>query len=492
MGKDLTSIIILSYNTDQYNQLCIESIREYTEPGTYEIIVIDNASKDGSVSWLKKQADVKLICNKTNKGFPKGCNQGLAVAKGSELLLLNSDTIVTKNWLTNLRTALYSSKKIGAVSCVTNFCSNGQQIEVPYHDIEGMHGFAAEYNATDPNKWELRTTLVGFCYLFKREILENVGLLDEAYTPGNYEDDDYSIRILEHGYDLLLCYDTFIHHFGSASFVQSNNPEVERQKKEKYIALLKRNEDFFQSRWHLPLDYKRLKPDYLKRILMDGKKERMLDKNKICFISSVNNEAKYTKSLAVLKKLFLPVGMTVEYRAIRGARSMTEAYQAGMLQSDAKYKIYLHQDVWIMNPLFLYYLLHVFQKYPACGVAGVVGCEQIPASAVWWEGKMLGAITDSHEGFFRNYQYINDKDSMCAEAVDGLIIATQYDLPWRVDIFDKWHFYDLSQCMEFKRHGYGTRILSQKYPWCVHDCGFNPMNGYEEEKNKFLMTYKNF
>ena len=74
-----TSIIILSYNTLDLLQLCIKSIREYTEEGTYEIVVIENGSKDGSAEWLKEQDDIKGVYNEENQGFPKGCNQGLVL-----------------------------------------------------------------------------------------------------------------------------------------------------------------------------------------------------------------------------------------------------------------------------------------------------------------------------------------------------------------------------------------------------------------------------
>lgn len=72
-----TSIIILSCNTLEFLQLCIASIHEYTEAGTYEIIVVDNASEDGSAEWLKEQKNLRCIYNEENLGFPKGCNQGL-------------------------------------------------------------------------------------------------------------------------------------------------------------------------------------------------------------------------------------------------------------------------------------------------------------------------------------------------------------------------------------------------------------------------------
>lgn len=78
----MTSIIILSYNTYTYTRRCIESIRRHTEPGTYELIVIDNGSQDESVAWLKQQTDINLVCNQENTGFPGGCNQGLLRARG--------------------------------------------------------------------------------------------------------------------------------------------------------------------------------------------------------------------------------------------------------------------------------------------------------------------------------------------------------------------------------------------------------------------------
>ena len=92
-----TSIIILSYNTQELLQLCLASIHEYTEAGTYEVIVVENGSEDGSAEWLKEQQGLTCIYNGENRGFPGGCNQGLTVATGTELLLLNSDTVVTKD-----------------------------------------------------------------------------------------------------------------------------------------------------------------------------------------------------------------------------------------------------------------------------------------------------------------------------------------------------------------------------------------------------------
>ncbi len=258
-----TSIIILSYNTLELTRMCIESIRRYTSDEPYEIIVVDNASADGSVKWLKKQQDVRCIFNEENVGFPKGCNQGMTIAQGSEILLLNSDVVVTARWLTQLKRALYSRPEVGVVGCVTNKAFNLQQISVPYEitDMKAMQKFASVYNHTDSHKWERRLTLIGFCYLFKREIYDKLGGLDEQFSPGNYEDDDYTLRIWQNGYEAILCRDTFVHHFGSSSFMPSRrkkNWQQEQAERRVYQNLLDRNKHLIMAKWHLPVNYKKL------------------------------------------------------------------------------------------------------------------------------------------------------------------------------------------------------------------------------------------
>jgi len=248
-----TSIVILNYNTIDYIQACVESIRAFTEEGRYEIIIVDNGSKDGSVEWLQEQDDLKCIFNEENVGFPKGCNQGMEISRGTEIMLLNSDIIVTPRWHEQMIKALYSSDDIGAVSCVTNSCSNHQEIPVPYKtvDIDELLAFAESHNHSNPALWTMHFTLVGFCFMFRHRIYEALGGLDERFTPGNYEDDDYSFRIMQAGYKLILCRDTFIHHYGSGSFVKKRTPEEERAHIIKYNALLDKNFAYFQSKWHV-------------------------------------------------------------------------------------------------------------------------------------------------------------------------------------------------------------------------------------------------
>lgn len=253
------SIIILSYHTLAYTRLCIESIRAYTEPDTYEIIVVDNGSQDGSLEYLRAQPDVRLIENGENRGFPAACNQGMqAAAEGNDLLLLNSDTIVTPRWLANLRRVLAARPEAGAVGCVTNAASHFQQIPVDYDDIDAMLRFAEGFNVSRPEAWQPWLALAGFCLLIRREAYETIGGLDEAFSPGNYEDDDYCLRLREAGYTCLLAQDTFIHHFGSVSFRKGETSAEAASKEARFAAILQHNKRRLLEKHHLPQDWNTL------------------------------------------------------------------------------------------------------------------------------------------------------------------------------------------------------------------------------------------
>ena len=134
-----------------------------------------------------------------------------------------------------LKIALYSNDNIGAVSPVTNSSSYWQSIPTTYKTLNEMQEFAYKINISDKTKWEERIMLVGYSMLIKKEVLDKVGLLDEIYFPGNFEDDDYCFRIINAEYKLLLCHDTFVHHYGSASFsTDSSYNEILQKNKRKF------------------------------------------------------------------------------------------------------------------------------------------------------------------------------------------------------------------------------------------------------------------
>lgn len=200
-------------NYQEITQACLESIRRHTrEP--YELILVDNGSTDGTVDYLRSQPDVILIENEENKGFAAGCNQGFERASGDYIMFLNNDTVVTDGWMTHLLRALNADPRIGMVGPVTNYSSGHQQIAVSYTNREQLDEFAKNHTDTYAEIYADVRRLIGFCMLTRRSVLEEVGLFDEIYGLGNYEDDDLCLRIIRKGYGLRVALDSFIHHVG--------------------------------------------------------------------------------------------------------------------------------------------------------------------------------------------------------------------------------------------------------------------------------------
>ncbi|HEY5638945.1 MAG TPA: glycosyltransferase [Dehalococcoidia bacterium] len=217
----LTSIVIVTHNGADAVRRCLDSIRQQTEDVPYELIIVDNASVDGTPTYLSTLTDAQVVLNDENRGFAAGCNQGLQLAKGDYLLLLNPDTVVTEGWLKRLIAHAERDHEVGAVGPVSNGTGELQLdllAEAQFEDIEQMQDYARRVAKKNRGKaWDFHR-LAGFCILVKREVFERVGELDEQFGIGYFEDDDYCKRIRNAGYRLLIARDVFIHHEGGVSF----------------------------------------------------------------------------------------------------------------------------------------------------------------------------------------------------------------------------------------------------------------------------------
>lgn len=231
-----TSIIIPTHNGRELLKDCVYSIKQHTDQ-PYEIIVLDNGSTDGTLDFCR-QEQITFISLPSNTGFPIACNKGLRIASGDALLLLNNDVIVTKNWLTNMLACLYSAEDIGIVGPLTNYASGRQQVDLPFTNVEDM---THQLNEPDASKWIQVDRIVGLCFLFRRELMERVGLLDERFSPGHFEDDDYCYRARNAGYKLQISGDVFVFHYGSASFSQQDVSQVKQ--------LIESNRHKFIDKW---------------------------------------------------------------------------------------------------------------------------------------------------------------------------------------------------------------------------------------------------
>ncbi|MBA4389330.1 MAG: hypothetical protein C0399_00105 [Syntrophus sp. (in: bacteria)] len=243
---ELSSIIILAFNELEYTKRCVKSIRKHT-PEPHEIIFVDNGSTDGTVKWLSKLVqendNYQLIENKENLGFAKGCNQGIEASHGEFILLLNNDVILVDKWLSGMLGCLNSASDVGIVGPLTNNISGPQQIvSDEYRSVDYLDKYAAQFRKKHRHRRIPLRRIVGFCMLFKRALAEQIGMLDESFGTGNFEDDDFCLRAALKGYRNLVAGDVFIHHYGSRSFIGN---------KIDYSASISGNRKIIEEKWTL-------------------------------------------------------------------------------------------------------------------------------------------------------------------------------------------------------------------------------------------------
>lgn len=208
-----------------------------------------------------------------------------------------------------------------------------------------------------------------------------------------------------------------------------------------------------------------------------------MDPHKISFVTCINDEVLFKRCRSYLDELIIPPGYTVEFQEIRGAKGMASAYNQAIQQSNAKYKVYLHQDTFILNRNLIEDFLNFFVTYPKVGLMGVVGGTRLPKTGIWFEAGLhsFGKVREYRSaGIWLPLPYWNRRKERVVRfrpvakpyqpvlVVDGLLMITQYDIPWRTDLYDSFLYYEGPQCLEYIKHGYQVAIPYQKKPWCMH------------------------
>jgi GT2 family glycosyltransferase len=221
MGAGSASIVVVTYDGLPFTRLCLETVLAHGGETEFELIVVDNGSADGTPEYLtrlsREDARVRVLLNGRNAGFAVACNQGLSLAQGDHLVLLNNDTMVPPGWLARL-TAHLGNPEVGLVGPVTNRIGNEAEIETDYRTWGEFLEFAARRAENYAGDWlELRSPAM-FCLAMRRQTYLHLGGLDERYEVGLLEDDDYADRAREGGYELRCIEDLVVHHFGEASF----------------------------------------------------------------------------------------------------------------------------------------------------------------------------------------------------------------------------------------------------------------------------------
>ena len=239
------SVIVVTYNNIELTRACLESLDRYSQYEPLEIIVVDNASIDGTPeflsAWVANSKSRRLILNPDNRGFAAANNQGLDIASGEYLVLLNNDTYVTTGWVRTLVRHLQRDKAIGLIGPVTNNIGNEAKIDIAYDGMDEMRRESAAYTRRHIGQTCSLRTAAFFCVMMPRTTYERVGALDEAFGRGFFEDDDYCRRIEQLGLRVVCAEDVFVHHHLSASF--NKLKDVDRQK------LFNENKAIYEAKW---------------------------------------------------------------------------------------------------------------------------------------------------------------------------------------------------------------------------------------------------
>lgn len=251
MGVD---IIIPIYNAFEDLQKCVESIYINTDLKNNRLILINDNSTDEHIKqYLDKQhlKNIIVIHNKENKGFSYNINLGMEQSAENDVVLLNSDTVVTPRWIDKITECAYSSDIIGTVTPLSNnatlcsvpvFC---EENKIPDH--LSIKQIAEIVEKCSLKRYPRITVANGFCMFIKREVINTIGKFDaETFGRGYGEENDFCNRAEQMGYIHVMCDDTYIFHSGTKSFVSAEKAayiaEHEKILNKRYSEQMRNNE----------------------------------------------------------------------------------------------------------------------------------------------------------------------------------------------------------------------------------------------------------
>jgi len=254
--RTFTDIIVPTYKNEEYTIKCFESIKRCTKPGTYKIFWVDDGSGKSSrdkVSRTLRDINHKKIFLNENVGFIKATNAGLKASKAPTICFLNNDTIVTPNWLSKLTKTLLSNNIgiIGAMSQIQgslpeeaiqqSITQLWHQVEFPVYDYD-----LDKYNLALEKKFNGRYVpapkfVAFYCAVLRRQVINEVGFLNEEFGIGLYDDVDYCEEAIKKGFGLAVALDTMIYHKSNATFEKYVDDKEFKQAHAKNFKIYQKN-----------------------------------------------------------------------------------------------------------------------------------------------------------------------------------------------------------------------------------------------------------
>ena len=339
-------IIIPVYNSFLDVKRCIESTLSYTNLLNFNIYIIDDQSTDPRLirylEYIQKNVNnFNVIRNSENLGFVKSVNKGIKSSK-NDVVLLNSDTMVSSNWLNEILNCAYMDDKIATVTPLSN---NATICSVPdlcrYNDIP--YGYTYQqfsnhiYNISKKLNiaYVIIPTGVGFCLFIKRKVIDEVGLFDEIYGRGYNEENDFCMRALEKGYFHICCTSAFVYHKGRASF------------KEEQLDLEATNQKILLTRY----------PEYMNLV------EDFVTNNPLKFIQNEINSIALEKKANLNKQIYIGIDCQL-----------------------------LNRDVWTGSERYIFYLIE-----------NILTSDKINRYLLYSKNGIIDGLLDTRNNFTRKY-----------------------------------------------------------------------------------------
>lgn len=239
------SIVVVTHDRLDLTRLCLASLLTELAWPCYEIVVVDNASVDGTADYLRQleanTPQLRVLVNTENRGLPAANNQALREVSGDYIILLNNDAVVTRGSLATLIRHLHRDRALGLVGSVTNDTGNEARIQVGYTDLGDLAAWSRGWMHDHDGQLFDIPVLAMFCVAMRRETFQRVGFLDERFGIGMFEDDDYTRRVRDAGYRVMCARDSYVHHWRRAAFGRMPDDE--------YQQLLDRNRRAFEEKW---------------------------------------------------------------------------------------------------------------------------------------------------------------------------------------------------------------------------------------------------
>lgn len=227
-----TQIIVPVYNGDSVVVECLRSIQSCTTT-PYQVIVINDGSRRYTTDAIRNfvATDPRFIIHdrEENKGYTKSINEAVKLTGASWIVILNSDTVVTRGWLRKLHDAAISREDVGMVGPLSNAASwqslpnvkepNGSWSANPFIGAEDAERVQGELDQVSERRYPVFPLLNGFCTLIRQDVLTRCGFYDEDAFPIGYgEETDLCLRVAKAGFSLVIADDCFVYHRKSVSF----------------------------------------------------------------------------------------------------------------------------------------------------------------------------------------------------------------------------------------------------------------------------------